>query len=229
MASAAALASTVAAKTDPLFPGTAVQRLLAVHDRVRQLSGALDGDWADVRRKLLWAGGLKDLPDAEPGMGYTGHSFNDFNHCDLTTMLGEESFNEHDGQVAGIALGNKLGAGIKIASLPLGEDGSGSWTTCMMGCNSEPPRDVAHVQFRSKIAFKLVWCPDDDWSWSKFVLVDDDGQLLASGRPTGTLPHEAERRGNFDLVQGSKYALAAIVGGRGQEKAEPEKPGKPEL
>jgi hypothetical protein len=62
-----------------------------------------------------------------------------------------------------------------IASLPeLGP--GGSWTTCMIGCHRDPPRDVAHVQFRSRIAFKLVWVPPD---FRMFVLVDDHGNLLA--------------------------------------------------
>jgi hypothetical protein len=48
------------------------------------------------------------------------------------------------------------GPGIRTASLPeLGP--GGSWTTCMIGCAQNPPRDVAHIQFRSRIAFKLVW------------------------------------------------------------------------
>ena len=107
----------------------------------------------------------------------------------------------------------------------------------MMGCASEPPHDVAHVQFQSRIAFKLVWCPP---SFSTFVLVDDDGKLLVSGAPTGQLPRLSERRSgcplgvaldhtsstiptldtppplvrcdgrlNFGLVQGSKYAVEA--------------------
>jgi hypothetical protein len=40
-----------------------------------------------------------------------------------------------------------------------------------MGCNRDPPQDVAHVQFRSRIAFKLVWVPNDNFD--TFVLVDD--------------------------------------------------------
>ena len=31
-------------------------------------------------------------------------------------------------------------------------------------------QDVAHVQFRARIAFKLVWAPPD---FNSFVLVDD--------------------------------------------------------
>ena len=58
----------------------------------------------------------------------------------------------------GIAFGNQLGPGIRVASLPeLGP--GGSWSTCLMGCSAPQPRDVAHVQFRSRIAFKLVWAP----------------------------------------------------------------------
>ena len=58
---------------DPVYPGTAVQRLRNVHKRVRSLTQEqLDEDWSSVRRTILWAGGLKDLPDASPGRGYTG-------------------------------------------------------------------------------------------------------------------------------------------------------------
>ena len=142
---------------DPVYPGTSVIRMMAVRDRVRSLTEEqLDGDWEDVRRSLLWAGGLRDLPNALPGQGYTGHCFNDFNHCDLTTMRGADAHNENSGRVAGIHRSNPLGRGIEIASLEeLGP--GGSWTTCMMGCQKDPPHDVAHIQFRSRIAFKLVW------------------------------------------------------------------------
>ncbi len=134
----------------------------------------LNGDWEEVRRKILWAGGLRDLPNNRPGQGYTGHSFNDFNHCDLTAMLGEMAHNDNMGRVPGIAFNNRLGRGIELASLQeLGP--GGSWSTCMMGCNLDPPQDVAHIQFKSRIAFKLVWCPP---SYSSFVLVDDAGTLL---------------------------------------------------
>ena len=82
--------SAISSDVDELYPGTAVQRMLAIRDRVRQLSvdnSKLNGDWEQVRRNILWAGGLRDLPNAQPGAGYTGHSFNDFNHCDLTAMV----------------------------------------------------------------------------------------------------------------------------------------------
>eukprot|EP00591_Stephanopyxis_turris_P007736 CAMPEP_0195517720 /NCGR_PEP_ID=MMETSP0794_2-20130614/11471_1 /TAXON_ID=515487 /ORGANISM="Stephanopyxis turris, Strain CCMP 815" /LENGTH=213 /DNA_ID=CAMNT_0040646585 /DNA_START=176 /DNA_END=817 /DNA_ORIENTATION=- len=201
---------------DREYPGTAVARMHAVRERVTQLAQTekLNGAWEDVRRHILWAGGLKDLPHAQPGQGYTGHSFNDFNHVDLTTMNDEESHNENDGKVKGIAIGNRLGTGIKIASIPeLGP--GGSWSTCAMGCNTEPPQDVAHLQFRSRIAFKLVWVPNDEFD--TFVLVDDAGKLLAQGTPSsGALPPHRERVMNYKIVAGSKYAkeadrIAALV------------------
>lgn len=92
-----------------------------------------------------------------------------------------------------------------MASLPeLGE--GGTWSTCTNGCNQEPPQDVAHIQFRSRVAFKLVWCPP---SFTTFVLVDDDGALLASGSPAGALPEARQRAMNYMLVKGSKYAVEA--------------------
>ena len=120
-------------------------------------------------------------------------------------MLGEVSRNENNGQVAGIHRSNQLGPGIQIASITeLGP--GGSWSTCMMGCNTDPPRDVAHIQFKSRIAFKLVWCPP---SFESFVLVDDSGAYLASGTPKGQLPDLLERQQNYKLVEGSKYAVEA--------------------
>merc|ERR1719213_447145 len=122
-------------------------------------------------------------------------------------MLGEVSHNLNEAgkdRVAAIAVGNRLGPGIEVASLPeLGE--GGSWSTCTNGCHMDPPRDVAHVQFRSRIAFKLVWCPPN---FETFVLVDDEGRELRRGTPTGTLPLLAARQGNYELVRGGKYAAA---------------------
>lgn len=197
-----------AMQVDKLYPGTAVQRMLASRDRVAQLTPTdLNGEWEAVRKRLLWAAGLRDLTNARPGQGYTGHAFNDANHCDATTMLGDVAHNLNDGpsRVEGIAVGNRLGPGIEIASLPeLGP--GGTWSTCTNGCHHEPPQDVAHVQFRSRIAFKLVWCPP---AFDCFVLVDDDGALLAAGRPTGRLPDLRQRQANFQLTQGGKYAKEA--------------------
>merc|ERR1719163_829605 len=94
-----------------------------------------------------------------------------------------EAHNENDGSVRGIAIGNQLGHGIKAASLPeLGP--GGTWCTCAIGCNKSPPSDVAHVQFHSRIAFKLVWVPP---AFHEFVLVADDGSRLATGRPGALL------------------------------------------
>lgn len=196
---------------DSQYPGTAVQRLNAVHERVSIIAndGTLNGPWEEVRRRILWSGGMKDLPDAVPGKGYTGHSFNDYNHVDLTTMNDEQSDNLNDGSVKGIAVGNRLGPGIRIASHPeLGP--GGSWSTCAMGCNQDPPSDVAHIQFRSRVAFKLVWVPNAEYD--TFVLVDDEGKLLAKGKPSDgprALPRRREREMNYMIMKGSKYATVA--------------------
>ena len=214
-----------------------VARMRAARERAVSLSSAeMGGDWEAVRQRVLWAAGLRDIKDAPPGRGYTGHAFSDANHCDATTMLGEVSHSANDGSVGnGIAIGNQLGPGIEIASLPeLGT--GGSWSTCTNGCHLEPPQDVsgagrtlratpdtrpalmlscgsragyllsisstsplsplspphllhisstsplirqvAHVQFRSRIAFKLVWVPP---ALSSFVLVDDAGSPAHQG------------------------------------------------
>ncbi|EOD09060.1 hypothetical protein EMIHUDRAFT_452954 [Emiliania huxleyi CCMP1516] len=197
--------SAAAFEVDPEYPGTAIGRMRASVERAKSLTAdELSVEWEDARKRhlLLWAAGLRDLTDVPPGQGYTGHAFNDYNHCDATCMLGDVAHNLNDGQdrVAGIAVNNRLGPGIERASLPeLGV--GGSWSTCTNGCNREPPRDVAHVQFRSRVAFKLVWCPP---TFASFVLVDDAGGLLCSGTPRGALPALRERQANFDVVRGSK-------------------------
>ena len=118
------------APVDAEYPGTAVIRMLNIRERVRSLTPAdLNGEWENVRKKILWAGGLKDLRNVKPGMGYTGHSFNDYNHCDLTAMLGQVSSNENQGLVEGIQFRNQLGPGIKIASIDEGLGEGGSWST----------------------------------------------------------------------------------------------------
>ena len=114
----------------------------ASRERAVSLSSAeTNGGWEAVRSRVLWAAGLRDIKDAAPGSGYTGHAFNDANHCDATTMLGEVAHGTNDGSVKGIAVGNQLGPGIEVASLPeLGP--GGSWSTCTNGCHLEPPQDV---------------------------------------------------------------------------------------
>lgn len=191
---------------DAEYPGTAVSRMNAIRQRTRSLTEAeLSGEWEDVRRRLLYAAGMKDLPDAAPGQGWTGHAFNDAIHVDATAMLGEVADNRNDGRVAGIAVGNRLGAGIQIASIPdLGA--GGSWSTCQLDTRRGSTDDVAHGQFQSRIAFKLVWCAPN---FDSFVLVDDDGALLAKGTPRGALPPLSERQENFRMVAGSKYAANA--------------------
>lgn len=194
---------------DKMYPGTAVARMKAARERARSLNASsLTMDWVSVRRKILWAAGLKDLPNARPGEGYTGHSFNDWNHVDACTMLGNVQFEENQGRVEGMHYRNPLGKGIVIASDPsLGE--GGTWSTCMQGCHHDPPQDVAHIQFKSRIAFKLVWCPP---TFKQFVLVDDDGNLLTYGQPTGNLPHIRERQMNYMHVKinDSKYSKNAF-------------------
>ena len=197
--------SAIALEVDPMYPGTAVARMNAARERVKSLPpDALSGEWEPVRQKLLYCAGLKDLKNSRPGEGYTGHAFNDANHCDATTMLGDVAHNLNErgnNYVQGIAVGNRLGPGIEIASIPeLGQ--GGTWSTCTNGCHLDPPQDVAHVQFRSRIAFKLVWCPP---AFQSFCLVDDEGELLATGTPTGPgLPHPQDRAMNFKLLQKSR-------------------------
>merc|ERR1712113_486519 len=110
-----------------------------------------------------------------------------------------------DGAVAMISRGNQLGPHIAKASLPAHGPG-GSWSTCTNGAHHTPPRDVAHVQFSSRVAFKLVWVPP---SFATFVLVDDEGRLLKHGTPSGKLPSIHARRGNYELVRGGKYGTVA--------------------
>ena len=77
----------------------------------------------------------------------------------------------------------------------------------MIGSGKTPPHDVAHIQFKSRIAFKLVWTPANDYE--SFVLVNDDGELLNAGTPTGKLPEFYSRMRNYREVEGSKYGVAA--------------------
>lgn len=93
-----------------------------------------------------------------------------------------------------------------------------SWCTCTNGGDEEPPNDVAHTQFQSRIAFKLVWCPPE---FNRFVLVDDVGRHLATGVPnnvTDQLPDVRFRMANYELVKGGRYGKEAErVGTQGEE------------
>merc|ERR1711982_138408 len=121
-------------------------------------------------------------------------------------MVSEVSYEDNsNGAVAQISRANRLGDHITKASLAEHGPG-GSWSTCTNGAHLTPPSDVAHVQFTSRIAFKLVWVPKE---FNEFVLVDDEGRLLKRGRPTGSLPSIRARRGNYALVRGGKYATIA--------------------
>jgi len=189
------------------YPGTATERLKNAVERVKTIDQeGLNAEWEKVRVKLLWAAGLKDLQNVAPGRGNTSHCFNDYIHCDAATMLGDVQFSENEDRVKGIQRSNQLGYGIVAASdKDMGP--GGSWCTCMNGCDQEPPQDVAHMQFQSKIAWKLVWAPKNNYQ--SFVLVDDDGNFLAKGTPTGSMPSLYHRQRNYELVKGSKYATAA--------------------
>jgi hypothetical protein len=208
---------------DTRYPGTAVERLIHVTDRVRSIpdtgAGSLvDRPWREIRERLLWAGGLR--VDRS-----TSHAFNDDNHCDLTTMLADPAVVDNrnaDGAVSAISRNNFLGDHIRRASVAVDAGGGaeadgappgmGSWSTCTNGAHEDPPRDVAHVQFASRVAFKLVWCPRADPPHSAFLLVDDEGRVLKAGRPVAgdaDAPHLGYRRRNYDLVAGGKYAAAA--------------------
>jgi hypothetical protein len=207
---------------DDKYPGTATHRLTVILTKVRAIPQAtLDGPWERARVALLGAGGLR----ADQS---TSHAFNDANHCDLTPMVSivQESHNA-GGEVAGISRNNQLGPYIQAASIvngdfaaPPGTDAGGSWSTCMIGANQNPPHDVAHVQFKSRVAFKLVWCPP---AFEKFVLVDDEGNWLRTGTPSGggagggALPDLSFRKGNFEFVAGGKYERVAREVGGGAE------------
>lgn len=181
---------------DDIYPGTSISRMIAIQTRVKSLTKEqLSGSWNEVRKTLLRSGGLRDLP-------ITRHSFNDYNHCDLVAINTNMYDKKNEGRVKGIEYANNLGDVIREASLPeLGP--GGSWTTCMIGSGKNPPQDVAHIQFKSKIAFKLIWVP---YNYDTFVLVDDDGNILARGRPSGELPILSERKANYSIVKDSKYA-----------------------
>eukprot|EP00756_Hemistasia_phaeocysticola_P035884 Hpha_TRINITY_DN16610_c2_g3::TRINITY_DN16610_c2_g3_i15::g.179948::m.179948 len=176
---------------------------------------------SEIRPRLLQLGGLSVTRD-------TSHAFNDDNHCDLTVMQPfVQDQRNAGGEIRAISRKNFLGDHIRRASVSLldGEKQAGaasavtanteggSWSTCTNGADQNPPRDVAHVQFQARVAFKLVWVPRGSApGWNRFVLVDDEGRFLALGRPADDasgLPHVSWRQGNFALVAGGQYAVAA--------------------
>lgn len=174
-------------ETDKSCPGTAEERLHAARERARSLNGKLTMNWKDVRKKLLWAAGLADIMK-------TSHCFEDYNHVTAATMKEKAYDNKHNGSVQGMARGNSLGGVIRSGSLKEGTgfETDGSWCTCAL----QAPSDVAHVQFKSKAAFYLVWPP----GYSKFALATEDGELLACGQPTGDLPRLWHRQENWRQI-----------------------------
>jgi len=190
---------------DEEYSGTAVERMNNIRKNIISLTdNDLSVDWDIVRVNLLKAGGMRDLKN---GIGNDSHCFTDFNHCDLTPIKKTQLYEENNGRVSNIEYSNSLGPSIEAASIPNTGPG-GSWCTCMINCNTQPkPLDVAHVQFKSRIAFKLVWVPPN---YNTFVLIDDSGNFLNKGTPKGNLPDISTRRKNFQLTIGSKYSKVAI-------------------
>lgn len=123
--------------------------------------------------------------------------------------------NSLDGQVeletGSWKVGNWLGQVIKLSSLHEGKgfEKDASWCTSAFGAGKEPPSDVAHHQFKSEVAFYLVWKNGGD----QFALVTEQGENLASGEPTGTLPPARQRRANWQIFTEDgvgKIAKAAL-------------------
>ena len=83
--------TTTTTDIDPIYPGTAVERLQNVHRRVAELAQTvppvLNGPWESVRQKLLWAGGLRDLPNARPGQVCVPHVPVRIPSCFLTRTI----------------------------------------------------------------------------------------------------------------------------------------------
>lgn len=126
-------------------------------------------------------------------------------------MAGDVAFNTNEGQVPGIARGNQLGHGIRVASVVPGSDtpapdAEGSWCTCQLGASTR--QDVCHKQFHAQVGFKAVWCPGAHEQHEVLAVVGDDHALLAWGRPSGRLPPGGERYGTYTQVDGSPWAAA---------------------
>ena len=184
------------------YLGTSEKRLKTIHNNISLLTiNDLNGRWNYIREKLLFAGGLKNEYR-------TSHIFNDYNHCDLTPIKKDFFENENKGKVENINKKNYLGNVINECSINNNHnftDNDGSWGTCMIGCGKNPPQDVAHIQFQSKIAFKLIWLPPE---YDKFALVDDDGKIIKTGENFDkNFPNKYERQMNFEIVNqpSSKY------------------------
>ena len=113
---ASSSAAMSAAAASAAFPGTSLRRMEMIRRRIRALEPhELSREWPEVRRTLLRAAGLRDVSDRRRvGTGYTGHCFQDSNHCDATAMLLERSDDRNTGALGvhrAIAIGNHLGDG----------------------------------------------------------------------------------------------------------------------
>eukprot|EP01051_Picozoa_sp_SAG22_P008000 SAG22_NODE_587_length_8857_cov_5.973167_3_plen_311_part_00 len=200
------------------LPGTAEQRLRHARRLVSNLTAAeLSGSWPALRLRLLDSCGLAHSL-TRVGGGRTTHCCQDFNHVDCCAMQSSHHHNENEGRVAGMHQSNLLGPGIVAATVTEHGPG-GSWCTCHIGAGKTPPRDVCHTQFESAVAFKLVWCPADDYA--TFVLTDDDGIPMARGRPTGAgLPAKQERAANYKVVKNSRYAQGCVSNSPDEQQQE---------
>jgi hypothetical protein len=69
------------------------------------------------------------------------------------------------------------------------------------------PMSFCNTQHRSRIAFRMVWCPEN---FDNFVIVDQDGDVLTRGRLDGAhdLPPLRERQMAWDIIKNSVYSLA---------------------
>ena len=194
-----------------MYPGTAVARMLASRERAAPPRLRELGKWEASQSSSSGRRACATSPTWRPA-GYTGHAFNDANHCDATTML-KVSHNLSEAgkdRVAAIAVGNRLGPGIEVASLP--ELGEAAADPRVLMVAHGPPRDVAR-RFRSRIAFKLVWCPP---TFETFVLVDDDDALLATGCPTG---QDCPTRQRGQLWPGARLQVRGCGGQGGRRGA----------
>ncbi|CEM02052.1 unnamed protein product [Vitrella brassicaformis CCMP3155] len=166
---------------------------------------SLNGDFSEVRRQLVSACGLKNSYQ-------TGHCFGDYNHVDCCTMQMEYSTELNNNRVAGMHATNPLAHVINPNSIQdssFADAQGGSWCTCHIGAGNNK-QDVCHIQFQSKIGFKLVWCGAD---YDLAILVDDDGVLINSGKPTGSLPPLSQRQANYRVVQGSLFDKCSEAAG----------------
>ena len=165
--------------------GTAWDRHYAAREAARGVD--LNRPWPEVRKALVSACGLQVQES-------TSHCFNDFNHVDCCTMQSEQTQKTNEeSKVVGMHSVNFLGDHIVDASLKSHGDG-GSWCTCHLSA----PHDVCHKQFGARPAFKLVFCHGG----GQAALMDDDGNILASGKPLpdgGTVPEYGGERARKQL------------------------------